>query len=194
MTATSIRPVDPMKAKAGRIDIITIPERLILGIAGTGQPPGGEFTEAIGALYAVAFTAKFEAKARGLESPKVQPLECLWDMGDKNAPWKWRLFIAQLPPLDARAVKRAIVLAAEKKPNPLYSRLEVTRWREGLCAQTLHVGPYDRVGDAYGFLQSGLADMGYRFAGMTHEIYISDPQRTSPEKLKTIVRVPIAKA
>lgn len=185
--------IDVLKPRAGRIDIVNIPERLILAVDGVGQPPGGEFSDAIGALYSVSYTAKFDVKARGLESPKVQMLECLWDMGPKNDAWKWRLFIAQMPPLDVRTVKRAIALAKAKKPNPLHDRLEVTRWREGLCAQTLHVGPYDTVGTIYEQLEAAVATLGYRFAGTVHEIYMNDPGRVGPDKTKTIIRVPIAK-
>lgn len=197
-TATLHRPrpiqvADAPKPKAGRIDIVTVPERLILAIRGTGLPPGGEFQEAIAALYSVAYTAKFDAKARGLDAPKVQMLECLWDMADATEPWKWRLFIEQLPPLDVRAVKHAIAIAAERKPDPLYARLEVTRWREGLCAQTLHIGPYDRVGEVYSFVQSALPSLGYHSTGMPHEIYLNDPRRVGPEKTKTLIRIPIAR-
>lgn len=197
-TATAVRttatkPADPLRAKPGRIDIVNIPERLILAIDGAGQPPGGEFGDAIGALYSVSYAAKFDAKARGLESPKVQMLECLWDMGPDNNAWKWRLLIAQMPPLDVRSVKRAITLAKAKKPNPLHDRLEVMRWREGLCAQTLHVGPYDTVGTVYEQLEADVAKLGFRFAGTVHEIYMNDPGRVGPEKTKTIIRVPIAK-
>jgi len=78
---TVAKPVNLVKPKAGRVDIVSVPERLILAINGTGQPPGGEFGDAIGALYSVSYTAKFDAKARGLETPKVQMLECLSDMG-----------------------------------------------------------------------------------------------------------------
>ena len=193
-TTKPVKPIDLSKPKAGRIDIVTVPERLILAIDGVGQPPGGEFGDAIGALYSVSYTAKFDAKARGLESPKVQMLECLWDMGPDNNAWKWRLFISQMPPLDVRGVRRAIGLAAATKPDPLYERLEVTRWKEGLCAQTLHVGPYDTVGTVYEQLEAGVARLGYRFAGTVHEIYMNDPGRVGPEKTKTIIRVPVAKA
>lgn len=190
---TARKPVDVLKPKSGRIDIVNIPERLILAIDGVGQPPGGEFGDAIGALYSVSFTAKFDAKARSLGSPKVQMLECLWDMGPQNDAWKWRLFIEQMPPLDVRAVKRAIGLAKAKKPNPLHDRLEVTRWKEGLCAQTLHIGPYDAVGTVYGQLEADVAKLGFRFAGTVHEIYMNDPGRVGPDKTKTLIRVPIAK-
>lgn len=197
-TATLRRPrpatlPDTPRPKAGRVDIVSVPERLILAIDGEGQPPGGEFQEAIGVLYSVSYTAKFDAKARGLGSPKVQMLECLWDMGPRHDAWKWRLLIEQVPPLDVRAVKRAITLAAAKKPNPLHDRLEVVRWKEGLCAQTLHVGPYDTVGAVYEKLEADVKALGYRFAGLLHEIYMNDPARVGPERTKTIIRVPVAR-
>lgn len=183
-----------LKAKAGRIDLVTVPQRLILAIDGEGRPPEGEFAAAIGALYPVAYTAKFDAKARGLEPPKLGALECVWDMDMAGGAWRWRLLIEQAPPLDARSVRRAIVAAAQKKPNPLFDRLLVERWREGRCAQTLHVGPYDQVSRTYDLLQEELADLALVPDGRFHEIYLSDPSRTAPEKLRTIVRVPVTNA
>lgn len=185
---------EQLKAKAGRVDLVTVPQRLILAIDGEGRPPEGEFAAAIGALYPVSYTAKFDAKARGLEAPKVGALECVWDMDTAGGAWRWRLLIEQAAPLDARAVRRAIVAAAQKQPNPLFERMLVERWREGHCAQTLHVGPYDQVGRTYDLLQEELSDLALVPDGRFHEIYLSDPSRTAPEKLRTIVRVPVAKA
>jgi len=66
-----------------------------------------------------------------------------------------------MPLLDVRALKRATALAKAEKPNPLHDRLEVVRWREGLCAQTLHVGPYDAVGTVYTQLEADIAKLGF---------------------------------
>lgn len=191
MAVALSNPTDLLRARSGRIEIVNVAQQLIVAVDGVGLPPNEDFSTAIGALYSVAYAAKFDAKARGLDAPKIQPLECVWDMGPANDAWHWRLFIGQLAPLDMRSLKRAIGLAGTKKPNAMLARLDVTRWKEGLCAQTLYIGPYDAMGEAHRALQDGVHSLGYRPSGMPHEIYISDPSRTAPDKLKTIVRIPI---
>ena len=78
--------------------------------------------------------------------------------------------------------------AKVKKPNPALDLVQITRFKEGKCAQTLHVGPYANESVTIKLLHSAIAELGLRIRSDHHEIYLSDPFRTAPEKLKTIIR------
>jgi hypothetical protein len=104
--------------------------------------------------------------------------------------WRWRALMAQLPPIDEAAVSQAVERAREKGLHAV-DRLRFEPWREGLCAQTLHVGPYAEEGPTIRLLHEGIAAAGYQPRGRHHEIYIGDPRRSAPEKLRTIIRHPV---
>jgi len=105
--------------------------------------------------------------------------------------WQWRALIAQPDPVDKSAVEQAIEQARAKKDLPALDRLRYERWVEGRCAQVLHVGPYADEGPSIARLHAGIAAAGYRPRGRHHEIYLGDPRRTPPEKLRTILRHPV---
>ena len=82
----------------------------------------------------------------------------------------------------------AVAQAAKKKPNPALSRLRLESFREGLCVQTMHLGPYATEPATVERMQAWAAENGYRLTGKHHEIYLGDPRRAEPEKLKTVLR------
>lgn len=198
---TTIDPIDQLyKVRKGKIDFVKIPRLLIAAIDGVGDPDGPEFAAAIGALYSVSYTAKFAAKAAGLEAPKVMPLEAQWWVegaplaGWANMPrksWHWRAFIVQRKPLTLTMLKAARKDAAVKKPNPALEQLVFEQFAERLVAQTLHVGPYAEEKATIEALHAGLRAEGYEPSGHHHEIYLSDPARTAPARLRTILRQPV---
>lgn len=188
-----INPMDLYKAKAGRVDVVDVPQLLITAIDGVGDPSGAEYQAAIGALYQVAYTAKFMLKAKGLEAPKVLPLETLWDMPPKRRQdWTWTAFLVHLAPMDTATLKSAIKAAMAKNQNPALDQVIVRRFKEGRCAQTLYVGPFEEVGPAIEQFHAALAAQSLLPSGRHHEIYLSDPRRTAREKLRTILRTPVA--
>jgi len=186
----------------GRFVLVDVPEIPFLRVEGQGSPgssPG--FQEAIGALYSVAYTLKFTSKKeRGLDW-KVAPLEGLFSTGEAGAlqmgaeqGWRWTLLLPQPEFVTREEVAHAIEAAAQKKPNPALVRLRLEVLREGLCIQTLYVGAYADEGPMIAALHAFIADQGYRAVGKHHEIYLSDPGRTAPERLRTVIRQPVRKA
>jgi hypothetical protein len=188
------------KPPAGQPVLVDVPEMAFLMVDGAGNPnKATEYAQAVEALYAVSYTAKFKVK-RGPQALdyKVMPLEGLWwsdDMADflegRRDSWKWTMMIAQPPVLTATLIEEAIAEAGRKKDLPALPRLRSERFTEGLSAQTIHVGPYAEERPTIERLHAFIAERGYALRGRHHEIYLSDPRRTDPKKLKTVLRQPV---
>jgi hypothetical protein len=174
-----------------------------LMIDGHGDPNTvPEYQQVMDALYSVAYTIKFALK----ENPEtddyvVPPLEGLWwveDMAefsieDKDA-WDWTMMIMQPAWVTPEIVAAAKEEAAAKKDLPALPNMRFEPYHEGLSVQIMYVGPYADEGPTIARLHDFAREQGYALRGKHHEIYLSDPRRTAPEKLKTVIRQPIQKA
>ncbi len=187
-------------AKAGKPEMIVVPAMNFLMIDGTGNPnTSPDFSAAVEALYGMSYTLKFAVKkAKGTDF-KVAPLEGLWwseDMGDflegKKDRWLWTLMIMQPRVVTAKAVEAAGEAVFAKKGNPAVQRVRFEEFREGRCAQVLHLGPYATEEGTVRLLHAFIAEQGGSLCGKHHEIYLGDPRRAKPEKLRTIIRQPFA--
>jgi hypothetical protein len=126
------------------------------------------------------------------------PLEGLWwvaDMStftveDKSA-WSWTAMIAQPDSVTQAMVDEAVAQATRKKALPAAPSLRLERFKEGRAAQVMHIGPYAAEGPTIQRLHAFIAEHGCERAGRHHEIYLSDPRRADPAKLKTVIRQPV---
>ena len=192
----------------GKVVLVTVPAMPYLMIEGVGNPNTSKtFQEAIQALYSAAYTMKFGAKAAGVADWKVTPLEALWsttsgkDVSDadfaanvgKDIAWKALLMQPSVVTSEMLEQAKAEV-ARTKKDVPALGRLRLEKWAEGLCVQTMYVGPYEGERPTIDMMYAWMTTNGYRPRGRHHELYISDPNRTAPEKMKTILRLPVEKA
>lgn len=177
---------------------VDVPEMNFLMMDGRGDPnTSPEYSETLNTLYSVAYTLKFALKSQGLEY-SVPPLEGLWwlegDMaefvGAGKERWLWRMIIMQPPFVTGQAVEHARAEAAKKKDLPLLSRLCFESFTEGFSAQVLYTGPYADEGPTIAALHAYITENGCALSGLHHEIYLGDPRRTAPEKLKTVIRQP----
>jgi hypothetical protein len=169
-------------------------------IDGSGSPDGEPFQQAVGALYSIAYTAKFALKKGGGPDVKVPPLEGLYDVFPDPAQaldpamrerLRWTLMIRLPEPIDEAQVERARAEAARKKGLPSIGDVRIERFVEGMCAQILHVGPYAEETATIETLRAFIADEGRTARGRHHEIYLSVPGRTKPERMKTLLRQPV---
>jgi hypothetical protein len=174
--------------------IVEVPSAQFLVIDGVGEPGGEQFTKALQAIYGIAYGIKFALKPAVNYS--IMPLEALWGLSqaDADSPrtsWPWTLMILQPEAvthddLDIAAMK----MRKNRRGTPIDSvRLE--HLAEGTSAQVLHLGPYADEMATTERLMAYIAAQGYRPSGRHHEIYLSDPNRTAPEKLRTIIRYPV---
>jgi hypothetical protein len=166
-----------------------------LSFLGKGEPGGPAFQEAIQQLYSLAYTAKFMLKFAGKLDFAVSKLECLWHMQNPEtlprSEWPWQLLIRIPDAVSATDLKKAGKELLEKKQIDTSKVMRWT-WKEGQCVQMMHIGPYDEVGKSYQQLDDYARGKGLATACPGHEIYISDPRRVAPAKLKTIVRLPVS--
>ena len=185
----------------GQPVIVDVPELHYLMIDGEGDPNvSADYQAVIEALYTASYTLKFKVKRRqpGIDY-KVMPLEGLWwadHMGafrfERKHEYKWTMMIAQPSILIPELVAEAVDETARKKDLPALSMIRFETLTEGTSAQILHLGPYTEERPTIEKLHAFIEEQGYRKAGKHHEIYLSDPRRTAPERLKTVIRQPIA--
>jgi hypothetical protein len=185
--------------------MVDVPELGYLMIDGEGAPdegaeyPSTDFQKAFAALFPVVYTIKFRLKADGLMMP-ILPLEALWftaddgtfDVNVPQAQWGWRALIAVSHDVTPAIFDDAVAEVRRKKgDSPALQRLRFERWREGRCAQVMHVGPYSAELPTIENLHAFIAAQGCRPRGSHHEVYLGDPRRPDPAKLKTVLRQPV---
>ena len=194
------RQLRPFYSAAKEPVMVDVPELAFLMIDGHGDPnTATEYSDAVQALYSVAYAAKFAVKRASGQDYVVMPLEGQWwvsDMSrftvaDKSA-WDWTMLIAQPDEVTLQIVEEAKERTARKNPSDALQRLGLERFAEGPAAQVMNFGPYASEGPTIQKLHEFIAEHGQVRAGKHHEIYLSDPRRTAPEKMKTILRQPIA--
>lgn len=181
--------------------LVQVPAMNFLMADGAGDPViVPEYKAVVEALYSVSYTLKFALKKAGVLDYSVSPLEGLWwaevgkehEIGERDN-WKWTMLIRQPDQVTAEQVEAASHQAAKKKELPLLSRVRFEKFEEGLAAQILHIGPYATEPATVEKLDGFIGESGYQRTGKHHEIYLSDPNRSAPEKLKTILRHPVTR-
>jgi hypothetical protein len=172
-----------------------------LMIDGTGYPgTSKDYADSIEALYTVSYTLKFMIKKEPGIDYGVLPLEGLWwadDMtdyikGNKDL-WKWTSMIMQPRHVTKELYEKALDAAKKKKNLPALPKMRFEKYAEGLSAQIMHIGPYSAEGPTIEKLHNHIRGKGYELRGKHHEVYLSDPRKSAPEKMKTVIRQPIAK-
>ena len=190
-------------------EIVRVPKANYIAVRGEGDPnePGGAYQQAIGVLYAVAYTIKMSYKTDhridGFFDYVVPPLEGFWwqdidgvDLTDKSR-FRW-ISVIRLPDFVSEADFRWAVETASKKKKLDCSKAEFLPVDEGLCVQILHVGAFDDEPATVEMMNKYIAEQGYVHdfsdTRLHHEIYLSDARKVPPEKRKTVIRHPIREA
>lgn len=181
--------------------LIEIGAAQYLCISGQGDPSDAAYASALGALYAVAYGIKMPyRKATGIDYG-VSMLEGLW-WGDvtstaefialPRSAWRWKLLIRTPEFITQQHLVDAIAAALKKGKGADVQHVTLETLHEGNCAQLLHTGSYvSEAEHSIPTLHAFIEALGLRHNGLHHEIYLSDPRKTAPEKLKTILRQPV---
>lgn len=182
---------------------ITFPAFNYLMTDGQGSPGDGpEYQSALEHLYPAAFGTKFFSKIDLGRDYAVPPLEGIWWADDFEAytqpgrreEWRWTMMLMLPDWIDQGHVDEALSRQAKRKPELDFGKVRMERLAEGLCLQMLHVGPFAEEAPLLHRLHHELIpEGGYAFNGQHHEIYLSDPRRTAPEKLRTVLRQPVTR-
>lgn len=189
--------------------IVEIPAMNYIAVRGEGDPneESGEYKQAIGLLYSIAFTIKMSYKGshkiEGYFSYVVPPLEGLWwqkngqgiDYSHKEA-FQWIAMI-RLPDFVTKEEFEWAMAEASVKKKTDFSKVEFFPYQEGMCVQCMHIGSYDAETGTIEKMSAFAAENGYETDIDTkryhHEIYLSDPRRTAQERLRTVIRHPVKK-
>jgi hypothetical protein len=189
--------------------IVDVPEMTFFSVDGKGNPnePDGAYSKAVGLLYALSYTVRMSdkgsAKLPGFFPYKVAPLEGFWQLAggepgvdyNNKDKFEWTSVIRQPEFVDETVFDWACEQVQKKKGLDT-SRARLVRYCEGLCVQMMHIGPYDAEPASVAKMDAFLLENGYRNdlgARRHHEIYLGDPSKSAPERLKTVLRHPVTK-
>lgn len=180
--------------------IVTVPRMNFLMIDGTGNPATSiEYQSAVEVLYSVAYGIKFALKPSGYDHV-VAPLEGLWWMDDMNEftmankdRWKWTMMILQPEWVTTEWFDKVKETIYRKKKSDEIRNIRLMPYEEGLSVQILYTGAYVDEAPTIAEMHKFISENGYQPGGKHHEIYLGDPRKTTPEKLKTVLRQPMVK-
>jgi hypothetical protein len=169
-----------------------------LTIAGRGAPGGEDFTARVGALYAMAYTVKMSRRPSGARDYTIGSLEAQWWSESGRCflelprdQWCWKLLILTPDFVGQPELARAAAALQKRGRAPAAPDVKLEKLSEGRCVQMLHIGPYESEGGTIATMTAFAKSKGLSPHGLHHEIYLSDPRRVPPEKLKTILRLPV---
>jgi len=179
--------------------LVEVPDIVFLMVDGSGDPNiSQDYQDALACLYNVSYTLKFLIKKEMSIDYPVMALEGLWWTDnmlefseDNKGIWQWTSMIMQPACVTAERVSMVCEELKQKKDLPALHKLRFEHFHEGLSAQIMHIGPYAAEKPTIDTLHTYIKENGYVFNGKHHEIYVGDPRRTAPEKLKTVVRQPV---
>ena len=194
----------------GTPSIISIPEMRFIMVQGKGNPNTSDYyKEAVELLYGISYSIKMSKKKEapaGYFDYVVPPLEGLWwfennffdgSVMNRKDEFSWMMMIRQPDFVTSQVFEMAKKNLKKKKPEIDTSIVKLETFNEGLCAQVMHIGPYDDEPATVALLEAFIDSQGYRtlMSGMRqhHEIYLSDPRKSDLAKLKTVLRHPIEK-
>ena len=178
-------------------DVVEVGVGRYLTFSGQGAPEGPAFGEAVGGLYSVAYTLKFMHKAQGRDF-KVAPLEASWwtdgprrfDTVPREQ-WRWKARIRVPLFVAAEDLEGARRQLADKGKEGAFGSVRLETLDDGACVRVLHVGPYADEQPTIEAMHAFAVEQGFELAGRHHEVYLSDPRRTKPERLRTVLRHPV---
>lgn len=185
-----------------KFSMVEVPPLRYLMVDGRGNPNTSEaYQNAVEALYSVSYTLKFMSKSQLGKDYVVLPLEGLWWADDMSSftsrdkdKWHWTMMIMQPEWIAPEMIAQAIQTARSKKSLPGLSLVRHEMLTEGFCVQIMHIGSYDEEAPVLKQLHDEyMPQHGLTFHGKHHEIYLGDPRKTAPEKLKTVLRQPVKK-
>jgi hypothetical protein len=184
--------------------LVKVKKAAYLAVDGCGGPDSDDFQIAIGALYGMAYTVKMTRKFSGRRDYVVCKLETLYwsDGGAEGVGFnelppenrRWKLMIRTPDFVIEKELKEARAALMAKGKGEAVDQVRLESLTEGRCVQMLHVGPYDQEGETLAVMRAFAEEKGRVFHGLHHDIYLSDPRRVPPDRLKTILRRPVKPA
>ncbi len=177
--------------------LVQVPRRICLVAEGAGGPHSEDFQKAMEAVHTVAFTLKLQMVVEGHDY-ELDPPGVVWscpsasfEATPEDDGWSWKILCPVPTDVDAQLVKLIKDSLVGRRHLDFAADARLEEVDEGLCAEIVHVGPYDKLGDTLGTLHAFLIESHLRPYGPHHEIYLDDPRVTSPEHARTLIRQPV---
>lgn len=185
-------------------EILYVPRMSFLMLDGAGDPNGENFAKEIEALYSLSYTVRMSYRSEevpeGYYEYTVFPLEGVWDLIDRSKPatdksnFKYTIMIRQPDFLTEEWFKKFKEITMKKKPNPFLENVRFDEMEDGWSCQMMHIGSFDDEPASFARMETYCEEQGYVRASKIHrEIYLSDPRRTEPAKLRIVLRFPVEK-
>ena len=179
---------------------VVVPPWRYLAVDGHGDPnTSTAYADAVAALYTVGYAVRAALRERTGDLLVVGPLEGLWSSGDRSSfvegrkdDWDWTMLIPLPGQVEQSDVVAALDAAGRRKPRLPVEAVRLDELHEGRCLQILHLGSYDDEGPTLARLHDAvMPSLGVTFNGPHHEIYLGEPRRAAPERLRTVLRQPV---
>jgi len=186
-------------------EIVDVPSMPFFTLSGSGDPNREAFAEETAALYSLSYAVKMSYKSdnvpAGYYEYTVFPLEGVWDLLDRSKPatdksnLKYKIMIRQPDFLTEPMFERFLEQTKKKKPNPFLGQVRFERISDGLSCQMMHLGSFDDEPQSFARMETFCEEQGFIRTSLLHrEIYLSDPRRVEPAKMKTVLRFPVRKS
>lgn len=186
-------------------EIVDVPSMPFFTLSGSGDPNREAFAEETAALYSLSYAVKMSYKSdnvpAGYYEYTVFPLEGVWDLLDRSKPatdksnLKYKIMIRQPDFLTEPMFERFLEQTKKKKPNPFLGQVRFERISDGLSCQMMHLGSFDDEPQSFARMETYCEEQGFIPTSLLHrEIYLSDPRRVEPAKMKTVLRFPVRKS
>ncbi|MFC5528317.1 GyrI-like domain-containing protein [Cohnella yongneupensis] len=185
-------------------EIVEVPSISFIMVSGSGNPNGEDFAKATEAIYSVSYAVKMSYKAddvpTGYYEYTVFPLEGVWDLLDRTKPatdknnYKYTIMIRQPDFLTEKLFERFLEQSKRKRPNPFLEKVRYETVADELSCQMMHIGSFESEPESFARMEEFCSEHGFIRASKIHrEIYLSDPRKTEPEKLRTVLRFQVKK-
>ncbi|WP_391573652.1 GyrI-like domain-containing protein [Cohnella sp.] len=186
-------------------EIVDVPSMPFFTLSGSGDPNREAFAEETAALYSLSYAVKMSYKSDDVPASyyeyTVFPLEGVWDLLDRSKPatdksnLKYKIMIRQPDFLTEPMFERFLEQTKKKKPNPFLGQVRFERISDGLSCQMMHLGSFDDEPQSFARMETYCEEQGFIRTSLLHrEIYLSDPRRVEPAKMKTVLRFPVRKS
>ncbi|WP_238177729.1 GyrI-like domain-containing protein [Paenibacillus contaminans] len=186
-------------------EIVVVPRIPFIMVSGSGNPNGDAFAKATEALYSMSYAVRMSYKSDdvpvGYYEYTVFPLEGEWDLLDRSKPstdknnFKYTIMIRQPDFLTEEGFERFLEQTKRKKQNPLLEKVRFEHVEDGLSCQMMHIGSFEDEPESFAQMEAFCTEHGFtRLSKMHREIYLSDPRKTEPSKMKTVLRFSVSKA
>lgn len=174
--------------------LLEVPPMNFLMVDGRGKPDGKQFPQAASVLFPLAYSLKWMVRLRSDIDFHVMPMEVFWKVNRQKKEFSWTMMLMQPEYVTTELVTAARQKVQSKVDAALLAQVRYEQYREGVCVQFMHNGPYEGMDSSCARMEAYANEQGYRIhLRNSHDIYLNDVRKTKPANLKTVMRLPVVR-